>query len=177
MRRAALATLAACAHTGAIDTPAPIEAIALAPASLADGHVSRDEYEANSHDERNSLARLAELEILTAGALIVDAPEGSMNCYGPCEDDPVMQTWMATHARQVERLTTLVATAEELAAKGTEAPYEEAQAALSALSALQIVEIGGMYRASDANCYVGYCPGDPQRAGVIVALAERLSGR
>lgn len=192
MKSSTLSALAAaaglaCAHTAARDpesavSPAPkgpSDPAVLDPAALDEGappeHVTYDEYQQNEEEMRESLDALAALEVVTFGELLVDAPQGSFNCYGPCESDPVAQNWMITHARQVDRLSALVDLAEEVAQSAPDAAWEEGMDALRALDTLQILDFESLYREADANCYVGLCPEDPHRAGVVVALVDRIA--
>jgi hypothetical protein len=148
-----------------------------ARAALADGHVTRTELSEVDAELAESRERLAALEILDVGALIVAVPMGAQNCYGPCEDDPAGQAWMQAHTRQVDRFHDLVATAEELAQETTTtARWADAERAVQALAELEIVEIQSIHHESP-NCYVGLCPGDPKRAAVLVALAESTRAR
>lgn len=190
---AAIAALAACTHdvSGAAQPAAPTTSDsakdAATPdadtddrepvAALADGHVSRNELDAATHDLQQSLTRLVALEIIDVGALISDKPTGAMNCYGPCEDDPVGQAWMQEQVIKTDRFHALVDTAQELVrTTKTTATWAEAQAAVKDLDALQLVEIKAIHRESP-SCDVGSCPGDPTRAAVLVALAKSVRGK
>lgn len=184
---AAVAALAACSHDTAPpavpptpESEAPTDEDAAKPepvAALADGHVSREELHKATDDLQQSLTRLVALEILDVGALIGTQPDGAMNCYGPCEDDPLAQAWMQEQVTKIDRFHDLVDTAEELSrATTTTATWAEAQEAVKALDGLQLVEIKGIHHESP-NCYVANCPGDPKRAAVLVALAKSVRGR
>ena len=146
------------------------------PDALADGKVSYAEFQENDTAARDSIRQLAELEVLAVGDLIVDAPEGSQNCYGPCEDDATDQVWMQEHAWQVARLQALTEEAVALAQQAPTANPMDRQASLDALNELEIIEIEGMFQHQPANCYVGFCTGDESRAGIIEALAEQTKG-
>ncbi len=167
-----LALLAASACSTHVAAPA---SSVQEPDALADGNVSYAEYQANSTAARESIADLMALEVLAVGEVIVDAPEGAHNCYGPCEDDATDQAWMQEHAWQVARLEALTAEAQAAAAEAPTADPASRQPDIDALNALQIVEIQGMFQETPANCYIGACPGDDERAGVISALAERTT--
>ena len=166
-----LALLGACAAHQPVSPADPVPA-APPPVALEDGHMDRAEHAETVNAVAQSLERLAELEILHVGALVVDAPEASMNCYGPCEDDPDDQAFMQEHARQAARLAALVEAAEGAAAYAPAADPENVGAAVEALRALEIVEIHGP---QTGNCY-GPCPGDDATAGVIERLADTAAG-
>lgn len=166
---------AACAtHPGGTSPPSG-GSIVPEPPSLADGHVTYAEYQASEQDVQDSLARLDALDVLTVGQLIVDAPSGSHNCYGPCEDDDVAQAWMQVHAVQAARLVALVDAAEAVADQGPTADLAGVDPDIDALQERQIVEIEGMRHGAGGRtaCYTDPCPDDPVRAGVIDGLAAR----
>ncbi len=83
------------------------------PESLSDGEVSYEEWSNNRLASMQSLEALEALELISVGEMVVDAPKGAHNCYGPCEDDPVDREWMVEHAWQTERLAMLVDFAED----------------------------------------------------------------
>lgn len=135
---AALATLAGCARE-THDTASPAaRTVSTPPAALADGHVSREELDAATDELRKSLTRLVALQISDVGGLISTAPEGAMNCYGPCEDDPAAQAWMQDQVVKIDRFHALVGDAEALVRADKSS---EAQATVKELVALQLVEI------------------------------------
>ncbi|MEZ4321908.1 MAG: hypothetical protein R3F61_30830 [Myxococcota bacterium] len=172
-----LATLAGCATKTPAGTPDPSgpAPVVETPESLADGHVTYDEWSANTQAIADSMTRLAQLELLEVGQLIVDAPAGSQNCYGPCADDPVAQAWMQEHARQAARLEALVELAEQVASAPAE-PTADVTEAVQALDALAIVEVSGPHYTSDGSCYVSVCPGDDEKRGRIEALSQAAQG-
>jgi hypothetical protein len=150
---AAVAALAACSHdrTAATHAAQPADQTARDSATadesrpvaaLADGHVSRDELDVATRDLQQSLTRLVALEIVDVGALVDNMPSGAMNCYGPCEDDPHAQAWMQDQVTKIDRFHALVDTTEELVrTKKATATSTEAQTAVKALVALQLVEL------------------------------------
>lgn len=168
-----LATLAGCATR----TPAgPVDTLDVpTPPSLDDGNVTYMEYQATSTAVADSLARLDALQLLEVGAMVVDAPTGSQNCYGPCEDDPADQAWMQEHARQAARLDAFVSLAEEVAGSPAE-PAGDVTAAIAALDGLAIFESVVPHYVSDGSCYLSVCPGDDEKRGRIEALAEAAEG-
>jgi len=186
---AAIAALAACTHdvSDAAQPAAPSAPEPETPhedadepepvAALEDGHVSREELDTANRDLQQSLTRLVALEILDVGALISNEPTGAMNCYGPCENDPLAQAWMQEQVAKIDRFHELVDTAQQLVrTTSTTATWAEAQAAVKAINALQLVEIKAIHRESP-SCDVGSCPGDPRRAAVLVALAKSVRGK
>ncbi len=136
-----------------------------------------------------NLARLAALEVFEVGYLLVDAPEGAFNCYGPCPE--FADEIAAAEAEAAERLADLVEVA-EAAATSPPAAYacDESlvSANLDALRSLQIITVGNLVQAVPENaaaCYGLPCPDDVlaaeqltcERAGVlsnIAADAEQL---
>lgn len=174
----ALGGCASQTPTPAAPQPDPTESTpAVAPpVSLEDGHVTYQEYQETAAQAQASLERLGALELLTLGELVVDAPTGPANCYGPCADDATDQAWMQEHARQAERLDALVDAAESAAEAATAADPGDIGASIEALDALRIVEVDGMYHDQAAGCYVGTCPGDEERAGAIEELAQGTHG-
>lgn len=176
-----VSVFAACAtHPGGASSPSspssmPAGSLVEAPASLDDGHVTYDEYQGSEATVQDSLRRLAALDVLTVGQLIVDAPSGSQNCYGPCEDDAVAQAWMQVHAVQAARLAALVDAAEAVADQGPAGDPSAVDDDVDALRERQIVEIDGMREgpADRTVCYTDPCPDDAARAGVIAGLAAK----
>lgn len=166
-----LTGVTACGTPAGQRVPAELPPV---PPSTA-GHIDRATFDTTAQGVEESLARLAGLELVTLGQLVVDAPAASHNCYGPCADDPADQAWMQEHARQADRLATLVELAETIAAQPAE-PADDPQPALDALRGLRIVEIAGMDYATDGGCYVGFCPGDDERRGRVVELAVAAEG-
>lgn len=165
--------LMGCATTPSVTPNAP--GVAAIPANegapqAEPGAVTWDDWSANAASVDASLERLAALDIVAFGALIVDAPAASGNCYGPCPEDPNDQVWLQEHARQAGRLAGLVAAAEE-AAQAPELPYgTDVSASVEALNGLEIVEVTGV--SMTTNCY-GPCP---EVLGQTAALAEAASG-
>ena len=171
----ALAGLAACVpQTSDIIGPLP------QPASLDDGHIDPTEHAAAEEQAREALDRLDALELLVVGELVVDAPAGSPNCYGlPCVDDEDWQPWMQEHARQVQRLDRLAEVAEEVVSAAAD-PIDfgayDADGALDALNALEIVAFEAIDWEQGGNCYVSLCPEDDVRRDQLKRLVAGTDG-
>lgn len=140
--------------------------------ALADGRVSRTEHDLVQRSASESLQKLQALSIVRVGQLIVDAPAGTGNCYGPCEGDPTSDAWMIEHARQAVRLEELLTVATKVhdAAKPGDSVTNN-ELALIALRGLKIIEIDGVYYDS-SRCYSVGCP---ESLAATVALADALA--
>lgn len=170
----ALASLAAC-------TPKETEVIgpipAALPPSLEDGRIDSDEHVAASEQAREALDRLDALDLLIVGELVVDAPEGASNCYGPCYDEEDWQPFLQEHARQVSRLQAFVEVAEAVVdAPATPDQAYDANQALDALNALEIVDIESVDWENDGSCYVSLCPEDFVRRDQLSRLVAGTEG-
>jgi hypothetical protein len=122
----------------------------------------------------DSLARLQALELVDAGRLVMRLPAEATACYlYPCP------SWKALideeRARQAPRLASLVeiAAAKMATADLAPRPSSDADAAVRALAALEIVEIRALVQrqpASNPYCYNLPCQVD-------IEAAERENGR
>lgn len=142
-------------------------------AALADGKVSRNEHNRVAAAASDALQRLQALKIVDVGALVVDAPQASFRCYGPCEGDPATDAWMLEHARQTRRLESMVAVASELRPGEPADVAGRLDAALVALRSLEIVEIAGVHIEA-GRCYGLGCP---EAVAATVALADAMAAR
>lgn len=170
----ALAGLAAC-------TPKDSEVIGPLPpgepSSVSDDRIDANEHLAAQEQSREALDRLDALELLVVGELVVNAPEGAANCYGPCYDEADWQPWLQEHARQVERLASFVEIAEDVvAAPAQENSGYDASQAIEALNALQIVAIESVDWENDGSCYVSMCPEDFVRRDQLQRLVAGVEG-
>lgn len=144
---------------------------------MSDGHVSYWEWTQLRTEVTEDLQRLAELDILEVGELIVDAPEGSSNCYGPCEEDPQDQVWMQAYAQQAARLDALAdhAEATQPVPVETDDAIDVMRADVEVLRALRIVELDSGF-VEGSNCYVPMCgPEDEARATRIAGHLRALA--
>lgn len=121
------------------------------------------------------LARLQALDLFEVGDLIVEAPPGSMNCYGPCPgfEDEIA----AVQLEQEQRLAQLVDIAESTRAAESLDPnlHVGVDSHLEALASLQIVAVGEMMvseAAPSPYCYNLVCPGDEERVAEENARRE-----
>ena len=120
---------------------------------------------------KGDLERLAQLNIVQVGDLVLDYPEGAMNCYGPC---PGFSDEIAEEdARQAARLHELLEIATEaatLSLQVEECSVEVIDENLAALDGLDIVEVFGMVEEVPQNnpyCYNLPCAEDIERAEEI----------
>ena len=117
--------------------------------------------EAVQHIDEN-LARLQALGVFTVGTLVIDYPQGSVNCYGPCPgQEPVIQAAKEQAASKLASFTDRAV----LAAKEPKAGPCDAriEANLAALATLRIVVVQGFSKTtpkSQANCYNLPCAED-----------------
>lgn len=149
------------------------------PPSLDDGTISADEHLAASEQAADALERLEALELLVVGQLVVDAPQGAANCYGPCVEDADWQPWLQEHARQVSRLQSLLAISEEVVSAEAEPKAwgaYDSDAALDALNALEIVSFEAVDWEQNGNCYVSMCPEDDVRRDQLERLVAGTQG-
>lgn len=130
-----------------------------------------------------NLARLAGLQVVGVGQLLIDAPEGAMNCYGACPgfEDEIAE---ATQDSAV-RLAELVQIAEEIVATPAD-PAPQAcepsavEANLEALAGLRIVHIDGLLEVEPANnpmCYNLPCQEDIEAAEAATCERAQLLDR
>jgi hypothetical protein len=163
-RAGQLANIAAAA-AGAFDAPAPELPPRAEPDLTAAVGAALAAVDAN-------LAKLAALEIVAVGDLVVALPAGSMNCYGPCpEDAEAIAAARGAAALRLDALTTAAEAAVGLPNDPAACEPAAIEASLAALAALEIVEVHGMVVAEPANnpmCYSLPCPED-------VAAAEALN--
>jgi hypothetical protein len=120
----------------------------------------------------SDLLRLEQLRIVDVGNLVLDYPEGAMNCYGPCPgfEDEIA----AEDARQAARLAELVVIATDFATRLTiedeSCSVEVVDENLAALDGLDIVQVFGLIEEVPQNnpyCYNLPCPADIARADEI----------
>jgi len=121
---------------------------------------------------RSDLQKLAQLRIVDVGDLVLNYPEGALNCYGPCPgfEDEIA----AEDARQAARLSELVEIATEI---GTTVTIEDDSCSievidenLAALDGLDIVQVFGLIEEVPQNnpyCYNLPCPSDIEAAAEI----------
>jgi hypothetical protein len=119
---------------------------------------------------QQSLDRLSALQIFSVGGLVLNLPAAATACYSiPCSGDT--QGWAEYHAeraRQAPRLAALAAQAEDCNSGHCYVSIPTSvDEAVSALDALQIVEVGGLIQAQPKNnpdCYNLPCPSDQAAA-------------
>lgn len=166
--------LAACAA----DTPepnTPASSTTTVPADRASDKATApakaNGAEAVLHIDEN-LARLRSIGVFTVGQLVIDYPEGTVNCYGPCPgQEPAIQS---AKERAALKLATFAERA-EIAAKAPAAGPCDAQveANIAALGALSIVDVQGFAKTtpeSHANCYNLPCAEDMAAAKAADAV-------
>jgi hypothetical protein len=130
-----------------------------------------------AHDDPEALiARLDALQVVDVGALVVDYPEGSMNCYGPCEDraDDIA----AAERDASANLASLVAKAEAIAAKPVpaDATYDPdaVKRDLAALEALHVVTVERFVEAEPTQDAFAYgAIGEAERTRIEADNAAR----
>lgn len=135
---------------------------------------------------RSDLERLDRLEIVEVVDLMISLSAEATACYGqPCPGSAAELRAAQERARQAPRLSALADIAERVAADTTLTPRPtgEAQAALAALSALQIVEVSDLVTTQPQNepsCYNLPCPGERARVeaenGLRVAQVFAIAG-
>jgi len=122
------------------------------------------------------LSRLNELQVIHSGQLLVDLPSEATACYGvPCPGSSWVQPYWDERAHQAARLHTLanLATTTMPTVSIGDHVKSEADAALSALSALSLIEGASLIEAqpaSNVNCYSLACPSDIAAADQATAL-------
>ena len=83
------------------------------PGAEAQTPAQIDPAAALAHVDQN-LARLKALQVFEVGQLIVDMPEGAMNCYGPCPGtEAAVEKAREQAAVRLEKLTTVAVSASE----------------------------------------------------------------
>jgi hypothetical protein len=133
------------------------------------------------------LTRLNGLELVAVDHLVLRLPAEATNCYGgicPGWEERVRDE----RAQQASRLAGLVEIAARIApTQGlTGRPTSEAGAAVQALDALRIVEVGSLLQVEPRNngaCYGLPCPGDREaadrenarRVGAAFAIADEAT--
>ncbi len=128
----------------------------------------------------DNLARLRALSVVEVGTLVVDAPEGAFNCYGPCPQ--FTGAIAAARARSAARLERLVEVATAAAPDPSPASCEQASIDrnVAALHALRIVDVLGLVKEqpkTSAACYGQPCPADVEAAQAKTCeRAARLAG-
>jgi hypothetical protein len=137
---------------------------------------------------QQSLDKLSALQIISVGGLVLNLPESARACYNlPCPGDTQAQAaYDAEKARQAPRLAALAAQAEQCNTGNCylSAPTSADQA-VSALNALQIVQVEGLIAAQPMNnpaCYNLPCGSDitaannenTRRAAVAFTAATTL---
>jgi|GEM_PF-6075995 len=161
---ATLGLLTGCGASGdlaGVDGPANINNIPQSPASLA----------VDKEALRSNLELLAELQIVEVGALVLDYPEGAMNCYGPCPEfvDEIAEV-DASQAARLAELVDIASEAATLSLQVEECSVEVIDDNLAALDGLDIVEVFGMVEEVPQNnpyCYNLPCAEDIERAEEI----------
>lgn len=134
----------------------------------------------------DDIARINALDIVQVGALIVDAPEGYGNCYGPCPgDEELLEEETLQQEARLAQLTEVAEAAAQAGAEGGEDACSPVniEENLDALDALRIVEVEGLaasWPEGEANCY-GYPCGDAlddycERAGVLARIVDGSEG-
>lgn len=172
-----LGTGAACAGGDPIGAaPAPA---AKTPAAPATEDPTRAALEAEAQDD---LARLRALNLVEVIGLHL--PDQKTYCYGnPCPDGPAWQEVVdQTYPRQVPRLTLLTELAEQAARATDVAPADPkgAESDLSALKALNIVDVGDLLQVAPADnphCYNLPCPEDIEAAADATARKAGVVAR
>lgn len=166
--------LAGCAS----ETPepnTPTSSVSTAPAENAAEQPSApakaNGAEAVLHIDEN-LARLRAIGAFNVGQLVIDYPEGSVNCYGPCKgQEPAIQ---AAKEQAAQKLATFADRAEIAAKSPAQGPCTDAiEANLAALRALQIVDVRGFAKTepvSRARCYNLPCHEDLEAAAAADAV-------
>ena len=129
-----------------------------------------------------NLARLRGLSVIEVGMLVIDAPEGAFNCYGPCP--AFVGAIAAAKAKSAVRLERLVEVA--AAAVPDSAPTSCEPASIdrnvAALQALRIVDVQGLIKEqpkTSVQCYGQPCAADLaaaqaktcERAGKLAGIA------
>ncbi len=119
---------------------------------------------------QQSLDRLRALQVIEVGNLVLNLPAEATSCYGvPCAGSAWIQPYRDEQARQAPRLEKLAVLAEETMHNQYLTPHDksEAEAAIQALNALQIVSVGALITVQPNNsleCYNLPCPSDIQAA-------------
>lgn len=180
---AALGPVAACAATPDSRPPeAPVNS-ADGPAQAASGVTPAAEGRSapkgaiKGVDE--NLARLRALDVFEVGDLIVDYPEGSMNCYGPCPGSEAgIEKAKADAAAKLAKLADAAESAVKQMNAAGKCDAASVNAHIAALEALKIVHVVGLIQEqprADRNCYVGHCPEDRAcaRADKLAAIAQK----
>jgi len=116
-----------------------------------------------------NLSRLAALDVFEVGDLVLVAPEGAFNCYGPC---PGYENWEdEARLEAAARLGEFTAAAERAAVDPEDYAQHEIEASLESLRNLQLVEIGDMIQSvappNSANAYSA-----PNEEDILTAMAE-----
>ena len=131
-----------------------------------------------------NLARLASLDVFEVGQLLVQAPEGAYNCYGPC---PEFEDEIAA-ARQDAAVRLASFTERAMAAEPEAGDNPDPAGDLAALRALQVVAIGELLETepeSNPRCYGFPCSEDiaaaeahnDRRARKLAAIAAAVGAR
>jgi hypothetical protein len=151
---------AACEASGPLSndlpaTPPPVARSAALPALEAEADAE--------------LAHLRALQIVEVRDLVLQLPDASSSCYGPCSADAWDQIVTEEYRRQVPRLHALGRLAD--GAIHDSYPYPVTTNAgpqdVEALNAFEIVNLGALLVAQPANnplCYNTPCPEDVQKA-------------
>jgi hypothetical protein len=119
---------------------------------------------------QQSFERLQALQIFSAESLVLNLPAEATACYNlPCPNSPYLQAYRDERARQAPRLATLAQAAEQANANTSLQPVDmsQADAALQAITDLQVVTVGGLIQAQPQNnpqCYNLPCASDVQAA-------------
>jgi hypothetical protein len=119
---------------------------------------------------QQSFDRLQALQIFAAESLVLNLPAEATACYNlPCPNSPWWQPYRDERARQAPRLATLAQAAEQANANAALQPVDmsQADAALQAITDLQVVVVGGLIQAQPQNnplCYNLPCASDVQAA-------------
>lgn len=127
--------------------------------------------EAVLHIDEN-LARLRAIGVFNVGQLVIEYPEGSVNCYGPCAGQEA--TIQAAKEKAAVALATFADRAEIAAKSPPAGPCTAAvEANIAALGALKIVDVQGFAKttpASHAHCYNLPCHEDLEEAKTADAV-------
>ena len=134
-----------------------------------------------------NLAKLKALQVVDVKRLVIEWPDGAMNCYGPCPgSEGAIKKAKETAALRLEKLT-------KAAVLGAKHPKANAcdetsiDDNIAALQALRIIDVGGLLEAQPKNnpqCYNFPCSSDIEaaqatnctRAGKLAGIVEAAKG-
>jgi hypothetical protein len=118
------------------------------------------------------LARLRALEVVEVGGLVIDLPGSPGACYGHCSERDLRKVPDAALSRQAPRVHALADIGDSVLENSypTTLDVSRAGAAIAALDALAIVDLGGLLTVGPANnpsCYNLPCSEDVAKAKLI----------